>query len=98
MMEEFLTDDEFELLLAHMPQIYDMSVKNTHTVDGVPDSLLDKCVDKLTLTGDLGDLDHIIEHLLELKQVGITELSLELRKHVPQSIKLIGERVIPALK
>ncbi len=98
MMEEIISDDEFDILIAHMPQIYEMSVRGTDSVEGVPDSLLDVCVDKLTLTGDVNDLDHIIEHLHELKQVGITELSLELRKHVPQSIKLIGERVIPALR
>jgi alkanesulfonate monooxygenase SsuD/methylene tetrahydromethanopterin reductase-like flavin-dependent oxidoreductase (luciferase family) len=98
MMEEIIGDEDFNILMAHMPQIYEMAVEGTDSVDGVPDSLLDVCVDKLTLTGDVNDLDHVIEHLIELKQAGITELSLELRKHVPQSIKLIGERVIPALR
>jgi hypothetical protein len=28
-----------------------MAAKDEHSVDGVPDSLLELCVDKLTLTG-----------------------------------------------
>lgn len=98
MMEEIMDDEDFDIIMAHIPQIYEMAAKGTHTVEGVPDGLLDLCVDKLTLTGDVGDLDRIIEHLIELKQAGVTELSLELRKHAAQSIKLIGERVIPALQ
>ena len=98
MMKEFVSDDEFQLLLKHMPAIYDMAPKKVDSVDGIPDELLDRCVDKLTLTGTPDDLDHIIEHLLEYKALGVTEVCLELKNHIEHGIKLIGERVIPALR
>ena len=98
MMEEFMGPEDFEIILAHIPQIYDMATKGTHAVDGVPDRLLDMCVDNLTLTGGMDDLETIIEHLHAYKQEGVTQVTLELRKHIDQSIKLIGERVIPALR
>jgi alkanesulfonate monooxygenase SsuD/methylene tetrahydromethanopterin reductase-like flavin-dependent oxidoreductase (luciferase family) len=98
MMEEFVADDEFQVLLDHMPEIYAMAPNNTDSVEGVPDELLDRCVDKLTLTGGTADLDRIIEHLLEFKACGVTEVCLELKNHQAQSIKLLGERVIPALR
>lgn len=97
MMREFVTDAEFELLLKHMPAIYDMAPRNTDRVEGVPDELLDRCVDKLTLTGGVADLDRIIEHLLEFKALGVTEVCLELKNHQAHGIKLLGERVIPVL-
>ena len=42
-------------------------------------------------------MDHVIEHLLELKAVGCNEIALELKKHQAHGIRLIGERVIPAV-
>jgi len=98
MMKEFVSDAEFQLLLKHMPAIYDMAPKKVDSVDGIPDELLDRCVDKLTLTGTPDDLDHIIEHLLEYKALGVTEVCLELKNHIEHGLKLIGERVIPALR
>lgn len=98
MMKEFVSDDEFQILLDHMPEIYAMAPKNTDSVEGVPDELLDRCVDKLTLTGGVEDLDAIIEHLLEFKAIGVTEICLELKNHQAHGIKLLGEKVIPALR
>ena len=98
MMREFMTQDEFGQIMDHIPQIYEMAAKGTHSVDGLPDHLLDMCVDKLTLTGGYDDLDHVLEHLQDLKDVGVTHIALELRSHVPESLKIIGERVIPALQ
>ena len=98
MMKEFISDEEFQILLKHMPEIYAMAPNNVDSVDGVPDELLDRCVDELTLTGGVEDLDHIIEHMLEFKALGVTEICLELKNHQAHGIKLLGERVIPALR
>jgi alkanesulfonate monooxygenase SsuD/methylene tetrahydromethanopterin reductase-like flavin-dependent oxidoreductase (luciferase family) len=98
MMREFVSDEEFQILLDHMPEIYGMAPKGVDSVDGIPDELLDRCVDHLTLTGGMDDLDSIIEHLLEYKALGVTEICMELKNHQEQGIKLLGERVIPALK
>ncbi len=98
MMKEFVTDEEFQLLLAHMPAIYAMAPNKTDSVEGVPNELLDRCVDHLTLTGGTRDLDRIIEHLLEFKAAGVTEICLELKNHQAHGIRLLGERVLPALR
>lgn len=98
MMKEFVSDEEFQILLDHMPAIYDMAPRNTDSVAGVPDELLDRCVDKLTLTGGPADLDRIIEHLLGYKALGVTEICLELKNHQAHGIKMLGEHVIPALR
>lgn len=98
MMREFLSKEEFQTILDHIPEIYAMAPANASSVEGVPDSLMDKCVDNLTLTGTIDNLDKIIEHLLEFKAAGVTNITLELKKHQAHGIKLLGERILPALQ
>ena len=93
----FMSDVEYELIEAHKQEIYQMPKLNTHSVPGIPDDLLDKLVDHLTLTGHVSEVDQKIEHLLALKAAGLTDVALELRQNPAASIKLIGEQVIPAL-
>ncbi|GIS86098.1 MAG: hypothetical protein CM1200mP17_06660 [Woeseia sp.] len=75
----FMSDEEYDVIEAHKKKIYQMPVLNTSSVSGVPDSLLEKLVDHLTLTGHVSEVDHKIEHLLELKESGLTDVALELR-------------------
>jgi 5,10-methylenetetrahydromethanopterin reductase len=98
MMSEFMNPEEFQQILDHVPQIYAMAAKDEDFVEGLPDELLDRCVDELTLTGGLDQIDRIIEHLLEFKAIGVTHMCIELKKHQAHGIKLLGERVIPALQ
>lgn len=97
MMREFMNAEDFAVILRHIPQIYAMAARNAHSVEGVPHRLLDMCVDHLTLTGSVDDMDHVIEHLRALQQAGCNQVALELKKHQAHGIRLIGERVIPAL-
>jgi len=94
----FMSDQEYDVIEAHKKEIYQMPILKTSSVPGVPDMLLEKLVDHLTLTGHISEVDQKIEHLLELKQAGLTDVALELREDPAASIKLIGEKVIPAVK
>ena len=98
MMSEIMSAEDFAIILDHIPQIYAMAPKNESSVEGVPDRLLDLCVDKLTLTGGVDELDRIIEHLLKFRDLGVTEICLELKNHQEHGIKLLGERVLPELR
>ena len=98
MMREFMSAEDFEKILEHVPAIYAMAAKDEDSVEGLPDRLLDMCVDNLTLTGGIEDLDRIIEHLLEFKAIGVTDFCIELKKHQAHGIRLLGERVLPALR
>jgi alkanesulfonate monooxygenase SsuD/methylene tetrahydromethanopterin reductase-like flavin-dependent oxidoreductase (luciferase family) len=98
MMREFMTAEEFQQVLDYIPQIYAMAPKNESYVEGLDDELLERCVDKLTLTGTTADLDGVIEHLLEYKALGMTEVCIEIKKHHVKNIQMLGERIIPAVK
>ncbi len=94
----FMSNQEYDVIEAHKKEIYQMPLLKTSSVPGVPDSLLEKLVDHLTLTGHVSEVEDKVEHLFELKQAGLTDVALELRTNPAASIKLIGEKVIPALK
>jgi alkanesulfonate monooxygenase SsuD/methylene tetrahydromethanopterin reductase-like flavin-dependent oxidoreductase (luciferase family) len=98
MMREFMSEEDFATILEYIPRIYAMAAADADSVEGLPDRLLDDCVDHLTLTGSTDDMDHVIEHLLELKAAGCNEVAIELKKHQAHGIRLIGERVIPELR
>ena len=59
----------------------------------IDDELLDRCVDHLTLTGGMNQLDRIIEHLHEYKELGVTEVCIELKSYKYYLTKL-GRRVL----
>ncbi|MEE8281242.1 MAG: hypothetical protein V3R50_02585, partial [Gammaproteobacteria bacterium] len=67
-------------------------------IEGVPDRLVDSLVDHLTLTGSLDDVDSLIEQIMTYRQAGVNELAIRLYGQPEDSIRLLGERVLPALQ
>jgi hypothetical protein len=63
----------------------------------VPEAILQKLVDNLGLAGTPDDLDRHIERLRALSRLGLDEVALKLHEDQAAAIRLIGERVVPAL-
>jgi len=72
--------------------------ERTGDIEGVPSHITDALVEGLTLSGDPGDIDRHIERLKEFAAAGFTEIVLGLQDDPAESIKLIGERVLPAVR
>jgi alkanesulfonate monooxygenase SsuD/methylene tetrahydromethanopterin reductase-like flavin-dependent oxidoreductase (luciferase family) len=94
----FMSQADYDVIEAHKAEIYAMPFRGTWSVDGVPDRILDKLVDELTLCGSPGEVPRIIEHLLEMKAAGVTDVCLEIREDAEQTIRILGEQVAPALR
>ena len=90
----FMSDAEFDLIEARMPDFYRYA-QGGPPVTGIPDELLDRLVDNLTLTGQPERLEPIVEHLQHLRDSGLTQVALRLYQDVEQSIKLIGRTLVP---
>ena len=56
-----------------------------------------KLVDNLGMAGTTADLDRHIERLRLLGRLGLNEVALKLHDDQATAIRLIGERVVPAL-
>lgn len=96
-LESFLDADEVALVDAKREAFFSAYKQGSADVPGVPDSVLDKLVDNLTLAGDPGDIDCHIERLKGFRAAGLDEVALKLHGDQADAIRLIGERVVPAL-
>jgi glutaredoxin 2 len=55
-------------------------------------------VDNLSLAGTPADIDQHVERLRTLGRLGLNEVALKLHEDQADAIRLIGERVVPALQ
>ncbi len=94
---KFLDDEDSAFVEEHFDAFAKAYMANSHEIEGVPDRILDQLVEHLTLTGDLGDVDKLIDELAAFKKAGVTEFTLRIYDDPASSIKLIGEKVAPAL-
>jgi alkanesulfonate monooxygenase SsuD/methylene tetrahydromethanopterin reductase-like flavin-dependent oxidoreductase (luciferase family) len=93
----FLAPDDVALVMASQPAFVRAFAAGSHVVDGVPDRILAALVDNVTVAGSPDDLAPVIARLRHLKAAGLGGIALRLYADPAASIRLIGERVIPAL-
>jgi len=98
LLSEFLADEDVELVMRSEPAFWQAFNAQSHIVEGVPDSVLDALVENLTFTASIDDLDRKIEKLHEYLASGLSGISLRLYHDPAASIRLLGERVLPALQ
>lgn len=98
LLSEFLDAEEVDLVMNSAAAFWRAFNERTHLVEGVPDSVLDALVDNLTFTASVQDLDSKIEQLHEYSAAGLSGISLRLYDDPAASIRLLGERVLPALR
>jgi alkanesulfonate monooxygenase SsuD/methylene tetrahydromethanopterin reductase-like flavin-dependent oxidoreductase (luciferase family) len=94
---EFLDQKEVELVMASRAAFWIAFRSQSPIVDGVPDSVLDRMVENLAFVGDLSDIDKKVEKLKAYERAGLNSIALRLYRDPAESIKLLGQRVLPAL-
>ncbi|MFW2405201.1 MAG: LLM class flavin-dependent oxidoreductase [Gammaproteobacteria bacterium] len=95
--EPFLDDAEVKLVRDRMPNFYKAFYDKTDVIDDVPEAIIESLVRNLTLTASVAELDARLEELQAFADAGLTHLTLGLHDDPADTIRLIGERVIPAL-
>lgn len=98
LLAEFLAPDDVALVMASQPAFVRAFAAGSHEIDGVPDRVLDALVDNVTVSGTPDNLDPVLAKLRHLKDAGLGGVALRLYADPAASIRLIGERVVPALK
>ena len=93
----FLTEDECRLVEENMAGVIKAYVSDSPVIEGIPEYILEAMVDKLTFTGAVADLDGLMERIKEFERAGVTEMGLRLYDDPEESIRLLGEQVLPAL-
>jgi 5,10-methylenetetrahydromethanopterin reductase len=98
LLAEFLNPDEVSLVMDHQQAFVAAFRAGSPDVDGVPDHVLDALVDNITLCGAVADLDGKLAKLRRYAQAGLSAISLRLYADPMESIRLIGDKLVPALR
>jgi 5,10-methylenetetrahydromethanopterin reductase len=94
----FLDPDEVKLMRAHEKDFLNAFLRSTHVIENVPDALVSKMITNISFAGGLDQIEPAIETLKGFAQAGLTEIALRVHDDPAEAIRLIGERVAPALR
>ncbi|MBT8444408.1 MAG: LLM class flavin-dependent oxidoreductase [Gammaproteobacteria bacterium] len=96
-LSEFLDQAEVDLVMRSADAFWAAFRGGSHVVEGVPDAVLDTMVENLAFAGTIADIDKQVEKLRRFEAVGLGAIALRLYADPAESIRLIRERVVPAL-
>jgi len=90
--------EEAKLVIAKQRAFIRAYQSKSPEVEGVPDALLTKIVDHGVSASPVAEIDREIERLREFERAGLNEIALCLYGNPEASIRIIGEKVLPAFR
>jgi alkanesulfonate monooxygenase SsuD/methylene tetrahydromethanopterin reductase-like flavin-dependent oxidoreductase (luciferase family) len=99
----FLDKQDVELVRANIPSFYKPFYEREAfragggKFENVPEPIVETLVENLTLTAATSELDDRLDVLEQFAAAGLTHVTLGLHDDAADTIRLIGERVVPAL-
>ena len=96
--EPFLEPDEVKLMRDHEQDFLNAFLRGTDVIENVPDALVNKMIDNISSAGGLDRIEPAIETMKAFADAGLTEIALRVHDDPADAIRLIGERVWPALQ
>ena len=91
-------DEEVGVIMDNWENFRKAFWTNSGQIDGVPPDLVSRLIEGLSSAGGLDDLDREIERYRAFAAAGLTELCLRVHDDPMAALKIIGERVVPALQ
>jgi alkanesulfonate monooxygenase SsuD/methylene tetrahydromethanopterin reductase-like flavin-dependent oxidoreductase (luciferase family) len=98
LLAEFLQPADVELVMTSRGAFAKAFAAGSHRVEGVPDRVLDALIDNVTLCATPRTLEKVVAKIWHLGEAGLGGVALRLYADPAESIRLIGERLLPALK
>jgi hypothetical protein len=96
--DEVLDADEAAIVNANINAFIRAYNRKSDRIEGVPPGIVQKLVERCTSAAPLAELDREIERLHEFERAGLTEIALRIYENPAETIRIIGERVVPALR
>jgi 5,10-methylenetetrahydromethanopterin reductase len=94
---DLLPEDEMQIVFANRMNIIKAFNAGSSAIEGIPAGIMERFVDGATSASSVDELDHEIERLRQFRKNGLTEISLRIYDNPEWTIRLVGERVLPAL-
>jgi alkanesulfonate monooxygenase SsuD/methylene tetrahydromethanopterin reductase-like flavin-dependent oxidoreductase (luciferase family) len=95
---DVISAEEAAIVIKNYPAFVRAYQRRSPDIEGVPEAIVEKIVDRGVAAAALRDVDREIERLVELRDAGVTGIALCLYADPEYSIRVIGERVVPALQ
>ena len=96
-LESFLDPADCALVEQEKRAFFQAYRTRSGIIEGVPDRIVDALLDNFTFTGTPDEIERRLPELTDFRDAGVTELNFRLHDAPADAIRLIGERVIPAL-
>ena len=93
----FMNEADMDLVDEHRPAFFDALRRRSPDIQGVPEHIIECLVENLTSCASVDQLDKEIERLEAFRNAGLTEIALRIYEKPEETIRLLGERVVPAL-
>lgn len=94
-LETFLSPAECEFISKNKSAFYNAYRTHSPVIEGVPDDLINRLLDNLSLTGTVADLDGKLPELQVFGDAGVNEICFRLHDNPAEAIRLIGTHVVP---
>ena len=92
-----MSEEDCDFVNEHREVFFQATRNKTHVIEGVPERILDILVENLTSTASLDELDKEIDRLKAFEKAGLTEIALRIYEEPEETIRTLGERVVPIL-
>lgn len=94
----FLDEEELATMSSHEQDFLNAFLRRSDVIENVPPDLVDKMIENISFVGGLDQVDAAIDTLKQFADIGLTEIALRVHDSPADAIRLIGERVLPALQ
>jgi alkanesulfonate monooxygenase SsuD/methylene tetrahydromethanopterin reductase-like flavin-dependent oxidoreductase (luciferase family) len=95
--DDVLDPDEAAIVKRNINAFIRAYNRKSDMVEGVPPEIVQKLVDRCTSASPLAEIDREIERLRDFERAGLTEIALRIYEDPAETIRILGERVVPAL-
>lgn len=96
--EYFMDEADMDIVDEKRPAFFDALRRRSPDIHDVPERIIDILIENLTSCASIDGLDKEIVRLQRFEQAGLTEIALRIYENPADTIRLIGERVVPALQ
>jgi 5,10-methylenetetrahydromethanopterin reductase len=94
---DVVDEDEAAIVNQHTGEFIKAYMAKSPDIKGIPDAILEKIVDNGTSSSPLSDIDREVERMRTFKAAGLTEIALCIYSNPADAIRIIGEKLIPAV-
>ncbi len=94
---DVVDEDEAQIVTANLPAFTKAYYNKTPHIEGVPDEIVDKIVERGTSASSLANIDREVERFKEFAAAGLNEIALKVYGEPDEAIRTIGKFIVPAL-